>query len=91
MTDLSDASALPPGPSVDAADQHLDPDQRLPRRTHVLVVGSGFSGLATVIGLTEAGYRDVVVIDRGKTVGGTWRDNTYPGTSRASSTRSRSR
>ena len=79
MTDLSDAGAAPAGPSVDAANADLRSDQRLPRRTHVLVVGSGFSGLATVIGLTEAGYRDVVVIDRGRTVGGTWRDNTYPG------------
>ncbi|MHA3701775.1 flavin-containing monooxygenase [Jatrophihabitans sp. YIM 134969] len=79
MTDLSDASAMPPGASVEADAADLRADQRLPRRTHVLVVGSGFSGLATVIGLTQAGYRDVVVIDRGRTVGGTWRDNTYPG------------
>ena len=79
MTDLSDATTAPPGPSVAADDADLRPEQRLPRRTHVLVVGSGFSGLATVIGLTGAGYRDVVVIDRGRTVGGTWRDNTYPG------------
>lgn len=68
MTDLRDTS-----PTTDTA------AQRLPTRTRVLVVGAGFSGLAAVIGLTEAGERDVVVIDRGTTVGGTWRDNTYPG------------
>ncbi len=79
VTDLSDASTLLPGRSVEADGEQLQSEQRLPRRTHVLVVGSGFSGLATVIGLTGAGYRDVVVIDRGTTVGGTWRDNTYPG------------
>lgn len=45
----------------------------------VLIVGAGFSGLGAAIRLTEEGFDDLVVVDRGRDVGGTWRDNTYPG------------
>src|ERR1700742_4856004 len=45
----------------------------------VLVAGAGFAGLGAAIKLTRAGKRDFVVIERGSEVGGTWRDNTYPG------------
>jgi cyclohexanone monooxygenase len=51
----------------------------LPERTRVLVIGAGFAGLGTAIKLDEAGETDFVVVDKGATVGGTWRDNTYPG------------
>ncbi|WP_323791351.1 NAD(P)/FAD-dependent oxidoreductase [Nocardioides sp.] len=44
-----------------------------------LVIGAGFSGLCAAIKLQETGERDFVVIERGSDVGGTWRDNTYPG------------
>jgi cyclohexanone monooxygenase len=50
-----------------------------PRNVDVLVAGAGFSGLGAAIKLTQAGKRDFVVIERGSEVGGTWRDNTYPG------------
>src|SRR5690348_7970432 len=49
------------------------------RDVEVLVAGGGFSGLGAAIKLTQAGRRDFVVIERGSEVGGTWRDNTYPG------------
>jgi len=52
-----------------AAAQHVD----------VLIIGSGFAGLGAAIKLAQAGKRDFVVIERGSDVGGTWRDNTYPG------------
>jgi cation diffusion facilitator CzcD-associated flavoprotein CzcO len=45
----------------------------------VCIVGAGFSGLGAAIQLKRAGVHDLVVLDRGDTVGGTWRDNTYPG------------
>ncbi len=54
---------------------------RTPLPTHVrtLVVGAGFAGLGTAIKLAEHGFSDFVVLDKGASVGGTWRDNTYPG------------
>lgn len=45
----------------------------------VAIVGTGFSGLGMAIKLKEAGIHDFVVIERGANVGGTWRDNHYPG------------
>ena len=44
-----------------------------------LIIGAGFAGLCAAIKLQEDGERDFVVVDRGPDVGGTWRDNTYPG------------
>ena len=40
-------------------------------KVDVLVVGAGFSGLGAVIKLGEAGFRDVVVLERASDVGGT--------------------
>ncbi len=51
----------------------------LPTHVRVAVIGAGFGGLAAAIKLNEAGVTDVVVLERGSDVGGTWRDNTYPG------------
>jgi cation diffusion facilitator CzcD-associated flavoprotein CzcO len=49
------------------------------REVKHLVIGAGFAGLCAAIKLDEDGERDFVVIERGSDVGGTWRDNTYPG------------
>ena len=60
----------------------LHPDsslEHLPERVRVLVVGAGFAGLGAAIKLDEHGLGDFLVVDKGATVGGTWRDNTYPG------------
>jgi len=43
------------------------------------IVGTGFGGLAMAIKLREDGQNDFIVIERGASVGGTWRDNQYPG------------
>lgn len=51
----------------------------LPAHVRVLIVGAGFGGLAMAIKLTEAGEHDFLVVERAGDVGGTWRDNTYPG------------
>src|SRR5438105_11246969 len=48
-------------------------------RVQVAVVGSGFAGLATAIGLKREGRHDFVVLERADDLGGTWRDNSYPG------------
>ena len=45
------------------------------------VIGAGMAGVLSAIKLTEAGYADVVVYEKGDRVGGTWRENTYPGIS----------
>src|SRR2546430_4856894 len=37
------------------------------------------AGVLSAIKLTEAGYADVAVYEKGDRVGGTWRENTYPG------------
>ncbi|MGI8677763.1 MAG: flavin-containing monooxygenase [Jatrophihabitans sp.] len=49
------------------------------RHVEVLVIGSGFAGLGAAIRLVKDGREDFLVIERGSEVGGTWRDNTYPG------------
>ncbi len=49
------------------------------RHVGVLIIGSGFAGLGAAIRLTKDGREDFLVIERGSEVGGTWRDNTYPG------------
>jgi cation diffusion facilitator CzcD-associated flavoprotein CzcO len=51
----------------------------LPGHVDHLIVGAGFAGLCAAIKLAEDGETDVVVIERAGEVGGTWRDNTYPG------------
>ena len=49
------------------------------REVRVAVIGSGFAGLAMGIALKRRGEDDFVLLERGDDVGGTWRDNTYPG------------
>ncbi len=50
-----------------------------PRIHDTLIVGAGFSGLGAAVKLRQAGVDDVVIVERSNRVGGTWRDNTYPG------------
>ncbi|MEZ4287957.1 MAG: alpha/beta fold hydrolase [Polyangiales bacterium] len=45
----------------------------------VLVIGAGFSGIAAAIRLKQEGYTKFRVLERANEIGGTWRDNTYPG------------
>ncbi|WP_182898894.1 NAD(P)/FAD-dependent oxidoreductase [Microbispora sp. H10830] len=45
----------------------------------VTIIGSGFAGLCMAIKLKEAGYHDFVILEKAGELGGTWRDNTYPG------------
>src|SRR5690349_9061452 len=43
------------------------------------IIGTGFGGLCAAIRLLERGERRFVLLERAGSVGGTWRDNTYPG------------
>ncbi len=57
-------------PAKDDADVH---------HTHIAILGTGFAGLGMAIRLKQRGYNDFVIIERATDIGGTWRDNTYPG------------
>ena len=43
------------------------------------VIGAGMSGILSAVKLTEAGLTDFTVYEKSDGLGGTWRDNTYPG------------
>lgn len=45
----------------------------------VLIVGAGFSGLGVAIELKRLGINNFAILERENKVGGTWRDNRYPG------------
>ncbi len=45
----------------------------------VAIIGTGFSGLGVAIRLKQAGINDFTILERADEVGGTWRDNSYPG------------
>ncbi|OHU79369.1 MULTISPECIES: flavin-containing monooxygenase [Mycobacteroides] len=45
----------------------------------VAIIGAGFAGIGAAIRLKDKGITDFAIFERGDTVGGTWRDNTYPG------------
>ncbi len=45
----------------------------------VAIIGAGFGGLGAAVALRRAGIDDLVIIEAGDGVGGTWRRNTYPG------------
>ena len=47
--------------------------------TEILIVGAGFGGLGMGIKLKRQGRDDFLIIERAAEVGGTWRDNQYPG------------
>lgn len=45
----------------------------------VAIVGAGASGLCMAIGLKQAGFESFTIFEKSDGVGGTWRDNAYPG------------
>ena len=49
------------------------------KRFRIVIIGAGFAGLGMAIRLKQAGIDDFVVLERAADVGGTWRDNSYPG------------
>jgi cation diffusion facilitator CzcD-associated flavoprotein CzcO len=64
------SGAAPPGPPGPAP---------LPPAVDVAIVGSGFAGIGAAVRLLQAGRTDFVVLERAGDLGGTWRDNGYPG------------
>jgi cation diffusion facilitator CzcD-associated flavoprotein CzcO len=49
------------------------------RPLRISVIGAGMSGILTAIRLREAGLDDFTVYEKAERLGGTWRENTYPG------------
>ena len=45
------------------------------------VIGAGMAGILSAVRLKEAGFGDVTVYEKADRLGGTWRENTYPGLS----------
>jgi cation diffusion facilitator CzcD-associated flavoprotein CzcO len=52
-----------------------------PRPLRFAVIGAGMAGILSAIKLAEAGEDDFTVYEKADAVGGTWRENTYPGLS----------
>ncbi len=45
----------------------------------IVIVGTGFSGIAMAVMLKKAGFHSFTLLEKATDIGGTWRDNTYPG------------
>ena len=45
----------------------------------IAIIGAGFGGLGAAIQLKRTGDHDFVVFEQAEDIGGTWRDNSYPG------------
>jgi len=45
----------------------------------ILIVGGGISGIGAAARLRQQGISDFALIEKASALGGTWRDNTYPG------------
>ena len=49
------------------------------RDLRIVVIGAGMAGILSAIKLREAGYTNFVIYEKAARMGGTWRENTYPG------------
>lgn len=59
----------------------LQPWARTGRQPRIAIIGAGMSGIAAAVKLEKAGYTELTVYEKTDRVGGTWRENTYPGLS----------
>jgi cation diffusion facilitator CzcD-associated flavoprotein CzcO len=50
-----------------------------PPKLDTIIAGAGFAGLAMAIQLRKAGRNSFLILEKAAEIGGTWRDNTYPG------------
>ena len=68
-----------PAYTTQAANRVAPPPPPLESHVRIAIVGAGFAGLGMAIRLKQMGFDDFVVLERAGDVGGTWRDNVYPG------------
>jgi len=66
-------------PEVERASLSRQHGAGLPAHVRVAIIGSGFAGLGMAVGLKKQGITDFAIVERAAAIGGTWRDNTYPG------------
>jgi cation diffusion facilitator CzcD-associated flavoprotein CzcO len=52
---------------------------RAGRPLRFAIIGAGMAGILSAVKLTESGFTDFTVYEKGDSFGGTWRENTYPG------------
>lgn len=75
--DTADTMVRRPPPQASAA---AGEEQRgAGRRWSAVIIGTGIAGIGMAAGLKRQGVEDFVVLEKADTVGGVWRDNTYPG------------
>lgn len=68
-------------PTAKAVNKKVSETQKdIPVHTYdSIVIGAGISGIAAAYKMKQAGYHDYIVLEKASRVGGTWRDNNYPG------------
>lgn len=49
------------------------------RDPSIIIIGAGMTGILLSIKLREAGISDIIILEKKDRIGGTWRENTYPG------------
>src|SRR5690606_33103208 len=52
---------------------------RRPIEKQEVIIGAGISGIGAAIRLRDQGEKDFIILEKAASLGGTWRDNTYPG------------
>src|SRR5262245_50763684 len=65
--------------AMNAVEDSGTASERPLERVRVAVLGAGLSGICMSIQLRKAGIDDFIVLEKAASVGGTWRENTYPG------------
>jgi cation diffusion facilitator CzcD-associated flavoprotein CzcO len=76
---VAQSSAAPRKNESVRAPRHGGPDLDTVPHSKVAILGTGFGGLGMAIRLLQSGERDIALFEKADEVGGTWRDNTYPG------------
>jgi len=68
------------GPGRRAVSEEVVVSKQTSRKSYrVAIIGSGFSGLCLAIHLKKEGLHRFTIFEKGDRIGGTWRDNSYPG------------